>query len=704
MRKQAEQLTEILAPGGMLAKVIEAYDARPQQLEMGRQVFETLFHERILIAEAPTGVGKTMAYLVPAALYARKRREPVVISSYTRALQDQIIKQDAPRLRRLVHPELAIALLKGRSNYLCRRRWELFVAEAGATADGRWAVEKLEEWVYGTSIGAFSEAPDLGRRAGWVYARIGGDPRFCRSRLCRADAGCFHKLARRQAREADLIVVNHFLLMADAFGGGVLPDHKALIIDEAHLLPDAALDPLTREVSERGFEDRVRQMGGTGDPGVSDRMRRALQRLPSKVAAGNLRGELRDFEEQSRTALAETRAFFAGLRGAEIFPPEGERRRYTQRDTTGSMLPEETDLFLKNARVLAERGRHVLRAVVKEVPSDESFRDVLDSLEAADAAIGELTEATETIESLIAPEARGRVYVLGATRARGVQLSSIPLDPGPALREHLLETHSSVVMTSATLSAEDNFTYFARQVGLEEGEAVTYSSESPFDLPHQLLVTVARAGVDPRDPGYERYLAETIAQLASAVPRKMLVLFTSYRTLQNVEEDLKLFDELEGVEILAQDRNTPRTKLMESFRDARRAILLGAGSFWQGVDFPGKELEMLVVTRLPFPVPTDPRVEAISEAMEEEGRSSFREYSLPEAVLRFRQGVGRLIRRKGDRGICVVLDARMATARYGRIFSQALPVTPVEVGTSSELLERAQAWFASGGDPCRPPV
>lgn len=704
MKKQAEQLAEILAPGGMLAKVIESYDARPQQLEMGQQVFDALFHEQILIAEAPTGVGKTMAYLVPAALYARKRREPVVISSYTRALQDQIIQQDAPRLRRLIHPELAIALLKGRSNYLCRRRWDLFVAEEGATADGRWVVEKLEGWVNGTQTGAFSEAPDLGRRAGWVYGRIGGDARFCRSRLCRADGGCFHKLARRHAREADLVVVNHFLLMADAFGGGILPDHEALIVDEAHLLPDAALDPLTREVSERGFEERVRQMGGTGDPGASDRMRRALARLPSKVAAGNLRGELRDLEEQTRTTLAETRAFFGGLRAAENYPPEGERRRYTQRDTNDRMLPEGTDLFLKSTRDLATQGRRVLRTLATEVPSDESFQDVHDSLEAAEVAIAELAEATETIEALLTPEPHGRVYVLGATRTRGAHLSSMPLDPGPALREHLLETRSAVVMTSATLSAEDDFTYFARQVGLEEGEAITYHAASPFDLQRQLLAAVLRTGIDPRNPGYERYLAQTIAQLAAAVPRKMLVLFTSYRTLQRVEEDLKLSDEMADIEILAQDRDTPRAKLMEAFRDSDRAVLLGAGSFWQGVDFPGRELEMLVVTRLPFPVPTDPRVEAISEALEEEGRSSFREYSLPEAVLRFRQGVGRLIRRRGDRGLCVVLDARMATARYGRIFTQALPVAPIEVATSDELVARAQAWFAeSGGEGCKPP-
>jgi Rad3-related DNA helicase len=369
MRQASRQIEDILGPDGLLAKVVAAYDWRPQQREMARATLEALFQDQMLMIEAPTGVGKTLAYLVPAALWARRKHEPVVISSYTRALQDQILVQEAPRLRRLVHPDLRIVALKGRGNYLCRRRWEMFVAEEGAGPDGRPAVERLEKWVFATESGDFSEAPDLGPRAGWVTARIGGDARFCRGRGCRPETGCFHKQARRAAREADLIVVNHSLLLADALSGGILPEHRALIVDEAHLLPEAALDPLSLRVSERGLIECTRGIGGAGEPGVTDRLRRALRRLPGQIAARNLTRRLRALEEQTRVTLDLARSFFAELRRHATFPAQGERRRYGTGGPLDAWLPAAAEGLLGAMEALGEAARGLIEAVAKEVPA-----------------------------------------------------------------------------------------------------------------------------------------------------------------------------------------------------------------------------------------------------------------------------------------------------------------------------------------------
>ena len=703
MRQLARKLEEILGERGLLAKVVEGYDWRPQQLDMARAVLAAFEGERILLAEAPTGVGKTIAYLVPASLYARREHEPVVVSSFTRTLQDQILQHEAPRLRRLIHPDLRVVCLKGRANYLCRRRWDLFVAEEGSGPDGRWLVDRLEGWVKTTQSGDFAEAPDLGARAAWAMAQVGGHARFCRSRSCRADDGCFHKRARREARQADLVIVNHSLLLADAFGGGILPEHRLLVIDEAHLLPEAALEPMTLRVSERGLLEHVRRIGGAGEPGASDRVRRLLRELPGKVAARNLGRRVRDLELRTGAAMERSRAFFAALRAHPGFPREGERRRYGGPEAPlDALLPGELDGCLEALRALRDGGRELLAALAAEQPAALP-PESQDALEAAGGLIEELDEAVTTFEALLAPDPHGRVHFVETARSEGPAFVAVPLATGPALREHLLLPHAAVVFTSATMATGDDFAYFAGQIGLERGEGERLSLPSPFALDRQVLTLIPRFAADPRGQDYIGFLARTIATLLREVPRKALILFTSYETLEQVGDALGGAGLSASVELVVQSRGGTRAQLIERFRAAPRAALLGTASFWYGVDFPGEELELLVLTRLPFPVPSDPRVQAISEALEENGQSSFEAYALPEAVLRFRQGWGRLIRRESDRGVCLILDPRAITARYGGAFLKMLPAPPEVVATDEELLGRVKAWFADGSAPPRSP-
>jgi ATP-dependent DNA helicase DinG len=697
MRKARHKVEEILGAGGLVAKVVAGYDPRPQQLEMGLAVLDALAHERVLLVEAPTGVGKTLAYLVPAALYARQHHEPVIISSYTRALQDQILQQETPRLRRLIHPDLAIVALKGRSNYLCRRRWELFLAEEASGPDGRRIVELLEEWVYGTETGDFAEAPDLGPRAGWVQRRIGGDPRFCRGRTCRPETGCFHKLARRAAKEADLVVVNHSLLIADAIGGGVLPEHRALVIDEAHLLPDAALDQLTVCVTERSLTERIRLIGGAGEPGASDRLRRAAHLLPSRVAARNAAGHVRALEDAAQQAIAAARAFCAALTRLPAFPAASERRRYGAGEPLEGFPPGEFDALLERVESLTRTARDLMSELTA-APQPESSEEIAGLLEAAQVLIDELEEELAALQQLLAPEPRQFVYCMGQDPREGASLTAIPLETGHAIRELILDRHASTVMASATLAVDARFDHFASLVGLEANEALTMSLPSPFPLAQQLLTLVPAYAVDPRRSGYAAFLAAAVRDLVPEVPHKALVLFTSYETLEQVAEDLGRGEKLGDAALLVQHREAVRTQLIDRFRALPRAVLLGTASFWYGVDFPGEELELLAMTRLPFPVPTDPRAEALNERAAESGRSGFELHALPEAILRFRQGLGRLIRRARDRGVCVVLDPRIMSAPYGGRFRAALPSAPVTVGDAAELRARVRGWFADADE------
>jgi len=694
MRRTARLMEEILGPGGLLAKVVAHYDPRPQQLEMGEAVLAALEQEQILLAEAPTGVGKTLAYLVPAALYARAQHEPVVVSSYTRALQDQILQQEAPRLRRLIHPDLNIAVLKGRRNYLCRRRWNLFLQEEGSGPDGRRVVDRLESWVYGTRTGDFAEAPDLGGRAGWVQRRIGGDARFCRSRACRPESGCFHKLARREARQADLIVVNHALLIADAVGGGILPEYGALVLDEAHLFPDAALDQLSVAVSEVRFLERIRLLGGVGEPGVSDRLRRAARLLPSKVAGQNVAGEVHRLEERAGSAHASAGQFFDALARRSDYPRRGERRRYGDGEPLDGFPPPEVNALLGDVGAAARHARALLERLADEHPDREGAGEFSDQLESAAALVEEIESEVAALEMLIDPDPEHYVYCFEQAGRDGTRLSAMPLDTGPPIREHVLDRCTSTVMTSATLAVGEDFTHFAGLVGLEPGEAQTVRLQSPFALAEQLLTLVPRYAADPRDAGYDRFLATALGDVLPLVPHKTLVLFTSYELLERVAAGLapRLPD---GIALLAQSRSGTRAQLIDRFRRAPRAALLGTASFWHGVDFPGEELELLALTRLPFPVPSDPRVAAIGERLAEQGRSGFEVYALPEAVLKFRQGLGRLIRRGSDRGICVVFDPRILRARYGVRFQAALPAEPEAVGDAQALKQRIQTWFAA---------
>ncbi|MBU2691429.1 MAG: hypothetical protein KJ970_10930 [Candidatus Eisenbacteria bacterium] len=685
--KNQRFIQEVFQENGVLARVISGYEWRPEQTRLAQRVMETFDRTGILIAEAPTGIGKSLAYLVPAAQWALKNG-PVIVSSYTKTLQDQIIKNDAPLLSRLVHPDLRVAVLKGRGNYLCRRRWEIFRQEEGSSLDGQYLIQRLEGWVKLTETGDLAEVADLGRRAYRSLRRITSHPRFCQNGVCTPETGCFYNTARRRAMDSQIVVVNHSLLLADlAISGEILPESEAIIIDEAHHLADVARQSLSIQLSRRETEEALREAGGLGEPGATDALRRLVRDLAPPVRRTEWMGSLRRIEEAVHRCHERTDFIFRGPQ--DPIPENGFRRRYRTADESPLPAAETEDLL----GGLSEIGRglsNLLESLEELAPAGERDNEQWNRVR---TGIEEIRNSDAALRHLLSPDDPGRVYAYDHAPETGLVLKSIPLDIGEDLREKLFYQKQISVLTSATLAVGDSVEYMTRQVGLSPTDYMSAIYPSPFKMQEQVLSLGFKSGPNPNSKNFDTYVAEVVEKIVQKTPRKTLVLFTSRDLLSRVAE--KLRSALPKMKILEQVRGGEEgAQLSESFRRSHRAVLLGTASFWEGVDFPGADLEILVLTRLPFAVPSDPLEEALTEEIQVSGGQAFQERSLPQAILKFRQGFGRLIRRRTDRGVFLVLDPRYCLSGYGPNFQKSLDVESRAMRSPDEAADAVYKWFA----------
>jgi Rad3-related DNA helicase len=695
------RVDDIFSPNGDLSRVLSpGFEFRPQQLEMAQAVWRTLQSGGKLLVEAPTGVGKSLAYLIPGILWAQANRRPLLVSTYTRTLQEQILDHDLPKLRRLLDKRFRAVLLKGRTNYLCRNRWAHRLEEMRGTVEGEELERALTHWVDTTESGDLSEAPvpvgRTGARLGALLPSIAGDARFCSTSRCTPENGCFFKLSRALAREADLLVVNHALLVIDlAGGGGGLPDWSAAVIDEGHHLPSAAAGPLSFSVGERDLDSACKGLGGRGEPGCTDELRRALRRNPSKVERTQQLGLLRELEEGTAGVGALARAFWSELKTQPAFPRGDRRLRY-------GIDAEVRDPFPPSGLALCDRFRNHLGEVdgrveeIRRLQRGAPEEDLLPVLEAERFA-AEARAVLASLEELLTPSRLDSVYWIEPEGSTGATLHCRPLEVGSWLEENLFGKKDAVVLTSATLAIEGSFEHLAGRLGLPAPEREDLGLATPFRLEEQVAARILTGAPDPNHGDFAAALAEGISLLAQRLRRKTLVLFTAHETLRRVEEILREPLEERGIRVLAQGRDGDRRRLRAGFLEEGPAVLLGAASFWEGVDFPGEDLEVLIMARLPFLVPNDPVVESIGERLRRDGHDPFREYQLPEAIIRFRQGFGRLIRRRTDRGLFVVVDPRLRTRPYGRSFQRSVGVPFGCCETWEDLAADAEAWF--GGPP-----
>ncbi len=696
----------LLGPDGPLAGLLPGYEHREPQLQMLLAVAQIQARGGNLLVEAGTGTGKSLAYLVPSIARAVRHGERVVVSTDTHTLQEQLMGKDLPGLREWLPWEFKACLLKGRSNYVSLRRWRRFLAEPCHDADELRFKLKVLVWLHSTESGDRSELRLYGREE-VSWARIASDPLDCVGIHCTKE-DCYVHRARAEAEAADLVVVNHALLLADAeIGGGLLPEYDHLVIDEAHHLEDAATRGLRQEVDGPGLQALLERLG-SGNP-LPREDRNAIQAgAPHVVGSPGLLLELRQLPHlgASDDAFAEAMPLTvtAGERVRELFAlavgwVAGRLNESERRDDWLRITPTlREDEGWESVRLTGENATTALAALDAALRrAVGGARDWLggsepdQSVRELEIIRGRLAGATALLEEALLNPDPNRVYWFTlAARSENLVLRAAPINVGTLLRERVYSERRSTVFTSATLAVGGTFDYFRSRIGLGP-QAEELILPSPFDFLHQALVCLPTDLPAPEHEDFDVGVERIVAALAQKVGGRTLVLFTSHRQLRDVHAALKHRVDLDEVLILAQGIDGQRRQLLKAFEEAQRPLLLGTSSFWEGIDVPGERLSCVVMVRLPFPVPTDPVYAARAERV----RDPFTQLALPQAALRLKQGFGRLIRRSSDRGAVVILDNRILGRDYGKAFLDVLPPASRFVGPAREIPDRVGDWLAS---------
>ena len=695
------------APEGLGSLYGPEFAPRSEQSQMGRDVAGALTERQPLLVEAGTGVGKTLAYLVPLVALTVRQGTRAVVSTHTRALQTQIMEQDLPRLKPLLGGR-SFTLLMGRRNYLCLRQRQSFLSRPVEDLEDALKAVAFRLWLAATTDGMRDELaghPLLAAELGPLFD--GAD--LCLPGQCYEGNRCFVQNARRRARDADILVVNHSLLLADRQSGHTLlgeVDH--LVVDEAHRLPAVTLDAHTVACGTwrlRELDDLV----GTvrGESSLPERVTLAAARLTVHGPEGKkAASSCEDFGGAIRRVATAFEKWWRALGNLvdEASPPgarSNNRVRVRDKDEAFGSIRPQTSALLED---LADASGAFARLAARTSVLDDLAGGLEDDLAQLAQAGQLLARLHQDIHFLMADPDEEWVTWIEPARNRGVRrLGATLLESGEVLREFWLDADYRPVMTSATLAVGEDFSHMLQELGLARRRPGTRTSTtpSPFDYHKQVLILAPSLFPDPGASHFGRAVGEVLRELALGVPRKTMGLFTSYRMIREAAEILQQAGLAEdslsaGTDrpvLLTQDPRSGTGALLNSFRRHARAVLLGTTTFWEGVDFPGEDLEILVVTKLPFLVPNDPWVEARCESVSAAGENPFTSFMVRDAVLRLRQGFGRLIRRTGDRGVVIILDNRLHTKNYGATFLGALPVLPVPFGDTADLLDRVGEFF-----------
>lgn len=642
----------MFGPDGLLSKA-KNFEYRGAQQEMACAVARSLEHTRHLIVEAGTGIGKSLAYLLPAIHFATEQKRKALVSTQTINLQEQLFYKDIPLVHKLVDFDFNAALLKGRANYICPRR----LLSARTQADDLFAssekaeLERIWQWLQTTTDGTlsdFTQAPDAK-----VWSQVCSEAHICTSDSCGTNPKCFYQQARKRLVEADVVILNHTLFFTClggideellAGGGYIFPNDFA-IFDEAHNLEAAAARQLGLSVSSASFRYLLQRLYHLNT-------RKGLLVAAHCPEGQKLVTELLDLSEQ----------FFAQVENAAHFD-QGNAWRTPHPD----LVPDTLSLPVMQLR-------QVILGAAQDCDQEGRQAELRDMAR-------RLAEFKDSLMSFLTQKNEDYVYWIeraSRTRSGSIELHGVPVDLATVLESILFKPQNSAILTSATLSTGNNLDYFIRRVGGYNAD--TLQLDSPFDYASKMKVFIPRHMPEPSQGAeYEEALCVWIRHFTARTRGHAFVLFTSYSTMQRVAQGLASWFQEQGFPFLLQGGGMSRREMLRNFKSRPHSVLFGTDSFWQGVDVPGEALVNVILTRLPFSVPNHPLIEAQIELIEARGGDAFQEYTLPEAVLKLRQGVGRLIRTASDRGIVAILDGRILTKPYGKAFLANLPHCPVEI-------------------------
>lgn len=693
-----EEAASILDYGGPFSQYFNGYEHRPEQVEMLRAVANALASGQHLLVEAGTGVGKSFAYLVPAALFAIQNNTRVLISTNTINLQDQLIKKDIPDLCAALGLDLRSAILKGRSNYFCPRRFDLMRRRFPVNADELRVLAKVLVWLQDNQSGDRSEINLTGPAEREVWQRMSAEDDACTNETCLERQGgmCPFFQARQAALNAHILVVNHALLLTDvAFGNRILPEYQHVIIDEGHHLEAATTNALSFRLTQWDLERLIRETGGStsGILGQIISLTRDVIRPSDFAVLGQMIERATDLtwrlQEQARIFFDALSEFITSQRENQspgtyvwqerILPASRTQPGWDGVEAAWGATGETLNLLVKLVADL-QKGTADLYA-----DGVESLEDVIGNL---GNLYRRLSEAESMVGSMIFEPQQDTVYwVEFNPNNHRLALNAAPVHIGPLVEKNLWHEKRSVILTSATLTAHGQFDYIRTILSADEADELAVGS--PFDYQNAAMLYIANDIAEPHTNDYQRQVDQTLINICQVSGGRTLVLFTSYAQLKRTARAITGPLAREDIIVYEQGEGASANSLLESFKTTERAVLLGTRSFWEGVDVPGEALSVLVIVKLPFAVPTDPLVAARSETYED----PFNEYQLPEAILRFRQGFGRLIRTQSDRGVVVVLDKRLLTKAYGRYFIESLPECTRRVGSLHDLPKLAVKWL-----------
>ena len=694
-----DEVAALLEVGGAFSRHFPQYEHRAQQVEMLRAVTQALSKGQHLLVEAGTGTGKSMAYLIPAALWALQNNRRVVISTNTINLQDQLINKDIPDMIAALGLPLRAVVLKGRAHYLCPRRLESFRRRGPENADEMRVLGKVLVWLQGTNTGDMDEINVNGPAERQVRMRLSAEDEACTTENClrRMGGNCpFHRV-RQAAQSAHLLIVNHALLLADvATGNRVLPEYDYLIVDEAHHLESATTSALSFSVTQGDVERMLREIGGPTS-GVMGWLMTAAQDVVAPSDYASLNHMVQEATDLAFRLENLMRDFFQSIDRFLIEQREGRPLgMYSHQER---IVPAtRTQPAWGDVELCWDDMQRALKPLLEILGLlAQGLAEIADQLDEDDdelfGALGNvyrrMVEFNENINALVFEPAPDRVYWAETqSNTNRISLHAAPLHIGPLMEHYLWREKASVILTSATLTTAGEFDYIRGRLNAET--AYELALGSPFDYESAALLYIVNDIPEPSDRhGHQRAVEQGLINLCRATGGRTLVLFTSYDQLKRTSQAISPILAKDDILIYEQGEGASANTLLETFRSSERAVLLGTRAFWEGVDVPGQALSVLVIVKLPFDVPSDPIIAARAETFED----SFYQYSLPEAILRFRQGFGRLIRTQMDRGLVVVMDRRITTKRYGRSFLDSIPTCAMKNGSLNELPHVAARWL-----------